>query len=214
MDGVITDTEPLHARAERLVCREHGFEPLPEEWDKCKGKTSDDVFRQLFGSHGLPVPPVADLIGLKTEKYSALTAEEGFPQVPGAVDFIKWARRRFAKIALATSSNAAIQQMVFDGLGLHPYFDAVVTGDELKRGKPDPEAYFKATAKIGLKPDQCLVVEDSDNGIRAALSAGCQVCGLTTSFPRERLLALGAHMVVDRFVELQSLLEARLPKDL
>ncbi len=210
MDGVITDTEPLHARAELLVCREHGCDPAPEEWEKLKGKTSDDVFRQLFASRGVPVPPVGDLIARKTEKYSAIAVSEGFPQVPGAVAFIRWARTRFEKIALATSSHAAIQRLVFDSLALHPFFDAVVTGDELRRGKPDPEAYLKAAAKMGLVPGDCLVVEDSDNGIRAARAAGCRVCGLTTSFPRERLLAFGAHLVVDRFTDLQKILSDKL----
>jgi len=204
MDGVITDTEPLHVEAELLTCRHYGFDAPRSEWVKFKGKKAEDIFAYLMATYGGGrLVPVAEIMAFKTRTYLDLAADRGIPAVPGVVDFIKRIRPVFGKLALATSSNAAIQRAIFDGLELWPFFDAVVTGDDLTRGKPDPEAYIKASAKIGLPPGDCLVIEDSDNGIRAAVSAGCGVVGITTSFPREFLLAAGADLVVDDYGELR-----------
>lgn len=204
MDGVITDTEPLHVEAERQTCRDYGFDAPLAEWDGFKGRTADDIFAYLVAKYGAgraDAPTPAEMIRHKTGIYLKL-AQAGLPLVPGSVDFIKTARGHFSKVALATSSNGAVQRAVFDRYNLDPYFDAVTTGDELTRGKPDPQAYLKAAAKIGLPPAACLVVEDSDNGIRAAKSAGCTVAGITTSFPGELLAALGAAIVVDNYSDL------------
>jgi len=203
MDGVITDTEPLHVEAEWRTCRHYGFDAPRSEWEKFKGKKSEDIFGYLLAVYGGGrTIPVAEIMAHKTRVYLELAAAQGIPAVPGVVDFIKRVRPAFGKLALATSSNAAIQRSIFDGLGLWPYFDAVVTGDDLTRGKPDPEAYVKAAAKLGLSPGDCLVIEDSDNGIRAAVGAGCRVVGITTSFPRDFLIAAGADLVVDDYGEL------------
>ncbi len=211
MDGVITDTEPLHARAELLTCRHFGFAPPGSEWDKFKGKKSEDIFGYLLSVYGGGRDiPVTEIMDHKTRTYLSLSEAQGIPAVPGVVDFIKRVRPAFRKIALATSSNSSIQKAIFDGLGLWPYFDAVITGDDLSRGKPDPEAYLKASAKIGVPAGRCLVIEDSDNGVRAARGAGCRVVGITTSFPREYLLAMGAHHVVDDYDELTAWLGGRL----
>ncbi len=212
MDGVITDTEPLHAEAERITCRQYGFEAPLSEWEKFRGKTAEDVFGHLIANFGGGRDlSVSEMIAYKTKIYLGL-AEIGMPSVPGAVEFIKLARPRVDKIALATSSNSAIQRAVFDSLGLHRYFDAVTTGDDLNRGKPDPQAYLLSLQKIGLPASRCLVIEDSDNGVKAAVGAGCRVCGITTSFPGELLSALGAALIVDSYEQLEDMLGLRAAK--
>jgi len=208
MDGVITDTEPLHVKAELLTCRHYGFDAPESEWDKFRGKKSEDIFNYLLEAYGGGRQvPVTDIMAFKTKTYLELSASQGIPAVPGVIEFIKRIRPVFSKIGLATSSNAAIQKAIFDGLGLWPYFDAVVTGDDLTRGKPDPEAYLKASSRIGVPAGRCLVIEDSDNGVRAARGAGCRVIGITTSFPRDYLLACGARETVDTYPELLAKLD-------
>ncbi len=209
MDGVITDTEPLHAEAERITCRYYGFDAPLSEWEKFRGKTAEDVFAHLIGRFGGGRDlSVRELIEHKTRVYLELAKVE-MPAIPGAVDFIKLVRPNVSKIALATSSNSAIQRAVFDSLGLHRYFDGIVTGDDLTRGKPDPEAYRRAVEKIGVPADRCLVIEDSDNGVKAAVGAGCRVAGITTSIPGEVLAALGAALIVDSYEQLEQMLGLR-----
>ena len=204
MDGVITLTEPYHAEAERDICLECGFNVPLSEWEKFRGKTADDIFTYLIATYGHGQPlDMHDLIRRKTARYEAICRQRGIPSVPGVVDFIRWARESFPKIALATSSNSVIQRLTFDALGLHPYFDAVVTGDDLTRGKPDPQAYLLAAERLGAKPERCLVIEDSDNGVRAGKAAGCLVAGITTEFSRQVLTDCGADFVVDDYTELR-----------
>jgi HAD superfamily hydrolase (TIGR01509 family) len=206
MDGVITLTEPLHAQAERDICAECGFDAPLSEWLKFRGRTANDIFSYLISAYGGGRSwDVEDLIRRKTERYAEL-CRQGVPAVPGAVDFIRGARRFFPKVALATSSNSSIQRLCFDGLGLWPHFDVVVTGDDLTRGKPHPEAYLKAAARLGVNPADSLVIEDSDNGVRSGVAAGCTVIGLTTELTRESLIACGALATVDTYAELETLL--------
>jgi beta-phosphoglucomutase-like phosphatase (HAD superfamily) len=82
----------------------------------------------------------------------------------------------------------------------------LITGKDVVNGKPHPEPYLKAAERLGLLPQVCMVIEDSDNGIKSAKAAGCLAVGITTSFAKERLMQAGADYVVDSFSELASLL--------
>jgi HAD superfamily hydrolase (TIGR01509 family) len=206
MDGVITDTEPLHVEAERRTCRHFGLDVPDAEWVNFKGRTADDIFDYLMtnfgGGRGLDSQT---LIAHKTATYLKLL-DDGLPIIPGFLDFLPQARRRFEKVGLATSSLSSVQRAVFDRYALESFFDAVTTGDELSRGKPDPEAYLKASAKLGLAPGDCVVIEDSVSGIRAGVAAGCRVVGLATSYEPEDLLSCGAHAVARDYGEMTRLL--------
>jgi len=210
MDGVITDTEPLHKEAELLVCREHGLAVDESEWDSFKGKTAEDIFSYLLRTYApertdLSVP---EIIARKTEIYIQLGQKKGLPVVPGAIDFIGRVKQYFDWVALATSSNQAVQQAAFDRYGLWPHFDVIVTGDAVTHGKPDPEIYRLVTERLAHPAERCLVLEDSDNGVRSAVAAGCLAVGITTSFPAERLRSFGAAATVDSFEELERRLAA------
>ena len=99
-----------------------------------------------------------------------------------------------------------MQELAFSQFGLSNYFDVVVTGNDITHGKPHPEPYLKTAEKIGYSPLQCLVIEDSTNGIRSAKAAGCRAVGIATSFSSDTLLAAGADVVVQSFAELGKIL--------
>jgi HAD superfamily hydrolase (TIGR01509 family) len=201
MDGVITDTEALHTEAERLACEHYGWQVPQAEWGNFKGRTAEAIFGYLIEHFGDARVPVEEVVQLKTAKYLEL-ARAGVPAMPGALAFIAAARPRFERLALSTSSVTPVQRLVFDRFGLDPYFDAVTTGDQLRHGKPHPEAYLVAAERLGLAPADCLVIEDSDSGVRAALAAGCDVVGLTSSYPADFLASVGARRIVASFDEL------------
>lgn len=203
MDGVITDTEPLHVEAERLTCAEFDLRAPVERWEGFKGRTTLAIFEALIAEFGAGRRDLDSLVMAerKLDHYLRL-ATQGLPLVPGVVDFIKQARRHCRHIGLATSSERPIQEVTFRRHALAPYFDAITTGSELTYGKPHPEAYLKAVAKAGCAAGKCLVIEDSDNGIKSAKAAGCLPLGITTSFPPEYLVACGATDTFDRYQEL------------
>ncbi len=103
---------------------------------------------------------------------------------------------------MTTSSNKAVQKKVFEMFDLQPYFDVVITGDEIQNSKPHPEPYLKTIGSLNFAAHTCVVIEDSVSGIIAAKEAGCQVVGITTSFSREKLLDAGANIIVDNFSSL------------
>jgi beta-phosphoglucomutase len=125
--------------------------------------------------------------------------------VDGALEFVRWAATRY-KLALATSATARNREATLKFLGIGDLFQAIVDASGHKRPKPDPEVFQVAMSKLGVVADDCWIIEDSINGLRAAKAAGCTAIAITTSFDRETLSAAGADMVVDSFAELKALL--------
>jgi beta-phosphoglucomutase len=126
--------------------------------------------------------------------------------VKGVLDFIKYLKQAGLLLGLTTSALRENQQRAFERFGLGCYFDAIISGNDVKKGKPDPEPYLLTAARLDVEPAEALVVEDSVNGIRSGQAAGCKVVGLTTSFERETLEKAGADFVIDGFNELSALL--------
>jgi HAD superfamily hydrolase (TIGR01509 family) len=103
--------------------------------------------------------------------------------LPGAHEFISRCRKKGFKLALATSADQVKMEINLKGIGLtSDSFDSIITGNDVVNKKPSPEIYLKAAKSIGLKPEQCLVVEDAVSGIKSGKSAGCRCLAVTTSF--------------------------------
>lgn len=201
MDGVLIDSEPLHIQAEHIVCKQYGIEAPWQEWEMFIGKTESAMFEYIVQNFTDGTLPVHELIQRKQVVFSKLISEK-LRLIPGSLEFVRWARTQCRKLALTTSSERKIQQKVFNRFSLHSYFDVIVTGDEIQRGKPHPEPYLKTLEALHLAAHTCVVIEDSLHGIIAAKQAGCPVVGITTSFSEEKLLTAGANLVVDSFASL------------
>jgi hypothetical protein len=112
------------------------------------------------------------------------------------------------KIALATSATARNREATLRLLGISNLFHAVVDASGHQRPKPDPEVFLTALEKLQLRADDCWIIEDSVNGLRAAKAAGCYSVALSTTFDRVKLSSAGADIVVDSFAELREFLES------
>ncbi|WP_433928774.1 HAD family hydrolase [Sorangium cellulosum] len=204
MDGVIIDTEALHAEAKRLTFERYGIAVPERLYTEFRGRSDLDmvehVVRELAGGALSP----AEVVGAKHDVFRTL--HEKIAPVEGALEFIRLARRRFERLALATSATRANQEFAFEKFALRPFFDVVVTSEDIGRTKPHPDPYLKAAEKLGMSPGACLVIEDSTNGVLSARAAGCAVAAITTSFSRDELKDARADMMVDSFPELASLL--------
>ena len=116
--------------------------------------------------------------------------------LPGAVDFVHIVRSRGLRSAVATSADRVKMEGNLREIGLSPGdFNAVVTGDDVAKKKPDPEIFLLAAERIGLSAAECLVIEDAPNGIAAAKAAGSQCLGLMSSFVEQTLRDAGADWV-------------------
>ncbi len=199
MDGIVIDSEPLHEEAQRTVFREFDLDVPDSALPTFKGMTEQDVFTRIVLDYGHGARDVDTLVAAKEVAYRKLLKDVTL--VPGVLSFIRSVHGRF-RIALTTSSVRSDQQFAFEKFDLAPYFEVIVTAEDIINPKPHPQPYRKTAERLGIGPGDCLVVEDSLHGVQSALGAGCVVAGMTTTFRRDALDDAGAHFTIDTFEEL------------
>ena len=207
LDGVIVDSEAMHNDAVAAAVAAHGVSLPAALFDEFMGIPDEVLLEHINRVHLGGRFTVAALLAEKQVAYLAVA--DRLQAIPGALAFIRTARPHFRAFGLATSSLRSNQQLAFDRFDLHRYFDVVMTAEDVTRTKPDPAPYQQAAARLGLPPEACVVVEDSVNGILSGKGAGCQVLGLTTTYPAAQLAAAGADTVCTSFAEIDDWLAAR-----
>lgn len=203
----MVDSEPIHEKVEIETLEEFGMVVPKSEWDGFRGTKIEDIFSYASKKYGTGKEPIERMIERKIEKYLS-EALKSMDLVSGAREFLENLKGHAdLRLALTTSGRKIQQEKVLDKFGLRDFFEIMVTADEIKNGKPDPEPYLVTVGKLGENSESCLVIEDSDNGIISAKGAGCVACGITTTFSGQKLSAAGADIVVGSFLELKTLLE-------
>ena len=200
MDGVLIDSEPLHEQAQRVVFSRYKLTVPSSIFTVFKGKTEQDVFGHVVETYAEGRLDASELIALKHAVYSELI--ENLQPIPGALPLLERLAQRRIPLGLTTSATRRDQERAFARFDLHRFFEVVVTVEDVQRPKPDPEPYLTTARRMGFAPASCLVIEDSTNGVQAALRAGCTVAGIATSFTTAQLLEAGAHVAADRYEEL------------
>jgi len=201
MDGVLVDNSRFHREAWRRLSREEGFALTdPEFWRLTIGRPVEDAVPRVLGR---PVPP-AEAVRLarrKTALYHELADDHAAP-VAGVVEFVRSLAEAGVPRALATSAVADSAARILAGLGLGAAFPVQVTAGQVRRGKPDPEVYLTAAARLGVPPAACVVFEDAVVGVEAARRAGMAVVGLTTAHADAELRDAGATWTAPDFTGL------------
>lgn len=200
MNGVIVDDEPLHLKADIITCKAFNLDVPSEEWPKIKGWKIQEIFTYYIDKYAKQKIDIDKIVKYKIKTYLELAKTE-VETVTGVIGFVKLARQIFPKVALATSTIKELQEFVFKKFDLDEYFDIIVTAEDFDQGKPHPDAYLKAVQKLCFLPADCLVIEDSVNGVISGKSAGCTVLAVTTTYPREKLEEAGADFIFDSFQE-------------
>ena len=194
MDGVILDSEPLHARARERMYKKYGV-PTDRERPAAEGKSTRDYWALLGEMFGLSF----DADALEKEQFDLVARqveENRTPPSVGLLDVLQWARGQGMRVGLASSSSRSLVARVLTLLEIGDYFDVVVCGDEIARKKPAPDIYSKVLSMAGCKPEEAIAVEDSDTGIRAAKAAGIYCIGYRNVTTMHQTLA-EADLVID-----------------
>jgi HAD superfamily hydrolase (TIGR01509 family) len=171
MDGLLLDTEPLAARAWTDAAAALGVDfddglalaMVGRNWGDCVA-----MVRARYGTD-YPVDAVLDKWHVT---YDAIVARDGLRVKPGAVELIEWLERKAIPRAVATSTRRERAREKLVSAALFPRFLEVVGGDEVARGKPEPDIYVEAARRLGVVAAECVALEDSEPGVRAALAAG------------------------------------------
>jgi beta-phosphoglucomutase len=199
-DGVLIDSEPLHAEAKRLTL-EHFQIPYPAAAvSGFKGRSDRDFFEYVSAELAQGRLSALELDTYKRRLYLGMF--EDVPLVPGALDFVDAARKKFRKIGLATSANRRDLSLAFRKYQIEAWFDIIISGDDTLQHKPHPEPYLKAMSALRVSAAETLVIEDSPNGIRSAKTAGCAVAAITTTFSAAEVASAGADLVCPSYAEL------------
>jgi beta-phosphoglucomutase len=199
-DGVIIDSEPLHARAKQITLDNFRVEYPPTLFADFKGRPDKVFFEFVADNLVSGVTTAVEMDAYKRQVYLKLF--EDVPLVTGVGEFLSLARQAFKKLGLATSATPRDFSLAEQKYQLRDWFDVIVTGGDTTRHKPDPEPYLKAMSMLDVTGVETLAVEDSPNGILSAKSAQCTIAAITTAFEPHELRNAGADMVVSSFAEL------------
>ncbi len=196
LDGVIADTHPIHRQAWRQLLLEAGQQVSEKELDfVLEGRKREEILRHFLGS--LSAAEILHYGERKDELFYESAA--GLRTIPGIIDFLHQLDSAGVPKAVATSASKRRAHQVLELLGLAGRFCAVLTGDDVAEGKPDPSILYLAASCLQVMPHQSLVAEDSVAGVRAAKSAGMKCLGIASGVLGPRLCHEGADYVVPNF---------------
>lgn len=172
MDGVLVDSEPFHIEIEKQQFLQSKLSVSNEEHSQYMGVASDVMWKEIAEHHSINVS-VEDLIEqFKIKSIQYFSELEEIPIMPGLVDFLEKLSRNNFPMAVASSSYPEIIKIILEKTGLRKYFQVVVSSQEAGKSKPEPDVFLLAARKLGIPAKECMVVEDSANGIKAAQAAG------------------------------------------
>ena len=184
MDGVLADTEPLHVSAwditlQGIPSTETGIAPpasaLRVERERMTGMSTPEIAEEMVRVFRLSVT-TEELLSRKRRIFRTMV-NGGLTAFPGLHEEL--ARWRETPLALATSSARFEAALILEHLGFRDFFDPVITCDDVPKAKPAPDCYLLAAERLGKRPGDCVVIEDSAHGIRAALDAGMRVLAVS-----------------------------------
>jgi beta-phosphoglucomutase len=185
MDGVLVDSGDLHRRAWRRFLAAQGKPVSDEIFEQGFGRPNEQVLPAYFGD--LPETEIRRLSEEKEACYRDLVRAEGASSTPGALIWMARFARAGMLQAIATSGPRANAELIVERMGLRPYLSAIITSEDVARGKPHPDVFLCTAARIGIPPSRCLVIEDSVHGVRAARAAGMRCLAIETTHAANEL---------------------------
>lgn len=184
LDGVVFDTEPQYSVFWGSQCRFYHPEH-PGLENEIKGQTLTEIYDQWFSG------PLLAEQAVITSRLNAFEQQMHFDYIEGFEHLIADLRRHGVGTAVVTSSNVPKMESVYrHQTNFRSLFDAILTSEDFERSKPDPDCYLKASQRLGAQPNECVVFEDSFNGLRSGRAAQMKVVGVATTNTIERIKPL------------------------
>ncbi|WP_202711148.1 HAD family hydrolase [Sporosalibacterium faouarense] len=200
MDGVIIDSEPIYKEIDKEIFREIGISMGDEELEGYVGTNGRDMWSDIIDKHSLHERfTVKEIWGYHIEKfYNGLSTLEIFHPIEGIIQLMEILKEKDYKMAIASSSHKKIIEYVYNKFDLGRYISEYVDGSSVENGKPNPEIFIKAAASLRVESCDCLVIEDSENGVKAAKAAGMKCVGFNMRNSKHQNLSM-ADVVISSF---------------
>lgn len=184
MDGLMIDSEPLQSKAYELLLNLYGKKPLFNSNGLVQIVGSGHNSAMLKKKYNLG--DEENVIRQKRQKlYQKVLKSEVIKPMPGLNYLLKFLKQNNFKIAVATSSFLEDINVIFSKLNIFPYFNVLVTCEDVTNGKPAPDIYLEAAKRLNIKSTECLVLEDSESGVTAGKSAGMKVIAVPNKFTKD-----------------------------
>ncbi len=203
MDGVLINSEPFHYRVWKETLKERGVDLDYDIYKDCIGSTMGFLMGLLHKHYGISFQD-SSLVREMRKKKEELMKKEGYPPlIPYVKELLQKLARQGYRMAVASSSPQLYIEEVTRHWEIGQYFDKLVSGESVEKPKPAPDVFLKAAGELGLRPEECMVVEDSENGCRAARNAG--ITCMAYYNPDSGKQDLGsAYMVIEGYEEIDS----------
>jgi beta-phosphoglucomutase len=199
MDGTLLNNMAFHKQAWHGFLQEKGVQKAENEFDSWNHGTIYEVVARLFGD----TLPAAELyaIGQEKEAYYRRIFAPHITPLEGLHTWLDACIAANLDLAIATMADMPNVDFTIDGLGVRHYFKAIASAEDVLAGKPAPDIFLAALAKLGLKAENVVAFEDTHSGIRAAREAGLKVIGVATTQDHIQLKEWGAHITIDNYKE-------------
>jgi beta-phosphoglucomutase family hydrolase len=201
IDGVLVDSGAAHRRAWRKLGEEVGVPFGDDLFARTFGQRNDSIVPTWLGE-GVSARRVEELGERKEELYRDLVRCGEVRIYPRVTELMRELGGAGFAVAVASSGPRANVDLIIDVIGAKDVVSASIAAEDVRHGKPHPEAFLTAAARIGVEPERCAVIEDSTHGIEAAKTGGMLAVALLTSTPREKLVAAGADLIAGEAGEL------------
>jgi beta-phosphoglucomutase len=205
MDGVIIDSEEIHKKAYYETFTSIGVDVSDELYKSLTGSSTINAFQKLVAHFKLDIDPEELVLNKRKRYVNFFENDPTLHLVKGVEDLIKHCYNKGLTLVLASSSAMVNIDRVFNRFNLNPYFTAKISGADLTASKPHPEIFEKAALLGKTSNENCIVIEDSDNGIKAANDAGIFVFGYKNPMAADQTLK-NADVIIDDFTELQKII--------
>lgn len=199
MDGVIVDTEPLHRKAYHHMFDDVNIIVNEDLYASFTGQSTINICKRLVDHFDLNEAP-EDLVRLKRKHYKYFFDNDDLGLIEGVLDRIQDYYNNNVTLVVASSASMLGINQIFERFDLNKYINAKFSGADLKKSKPHPEIFLKAAASTGFSTSECLVIEDSTNGIKAAHSAGIYCIGFKSPHSSHQDYSL-ANKIITSFEE-------------
>jgi len=198
MDGTLIDSEEFHWLAWQEAMANEGITITREQFLSSFGQRNDSILPRWLGAAATP-ERVERIGNTKEELYRQLVREKGIAPLPGVAAWVHRLHEQGWLQAIASAAPRANVDVILEALSATGIFQGIVSAEDVRRGKPDPEVFLAAAARVGASPDQCIVVEDAVAGVEGARRAGMRSIGVSHN---------GKHLPADVVVQSLELLEA------
>ena len=191
LDGVVFDTEPQYTVFWGMICRQYHPEH-PGLEHEIKGSTLTQIYDRWFSG------PLASERASITARLDDYEQQMHYDYIAGFEALVADLHRHGVKTAVVTSSNIPKMESVYRYQPrFKELFDAILTSEDFSRSKPDPDCYLKAAARFNVSPEECIVFEDSFNGLKSGRAAGMRVVGLATTNSAEAIAPYSDIQITD-----------------